>query len=195
MGKPKALLRYGHDSGLEQALRCLADAGVQRSVVVLGAEADRVIAAHGDALGQPGVSVEIHRAWSRGRSSSLKAGLRRLAPDVAGVVLHTVDHPLVQTSTVRSLIENWATGSSALLVPTHTGRRGHPIVIDRCLFGEILALGDDEPLHRVVNRDAARVQEIVVADPGVLVNVNSPEDHAQALETMRGNEAEPKAEG
>jgi molybdenum cofactor cytidylyltransferase len=100
---------------------------------------------------------------------------------VAGALLHQVDFPDVAVATVRSLAEAWARDASAfdhLFVPVHAGRRGHPILLGRALWPEVLALGPDEPLSRVVHRDGGRVIEVATCDPGIHSNRNTPEEAA-----------------
>ena len=66
-----------------------------------------------------------------------------------------------------------------VVLPVHAGRRGHPIVLAAELFGSIANLGPDQPLRDVV-RPAVGL-EVQVADAGILVDLDTPDDLRRAL--------------
>jgi CTP:molybdopterin cytidylyltransferase MocA len=195
-GGPKALAREGEFTWLEIALATVARAGLGWVSVVVGASAGEVLARGvgaafrsdrhpaEDAQGiagktplRPAAAVSWVRndAWRAGRTGSLVRGLADLPNWVRGALVHQVDFPRVEAETFRRLAWAWAedaAGSERLYVPVQGGRRGHPIVIGRAVWREIEALAPDEPLHRVVRRDPARVVEVAVADPGIHANLN-----------------------
>ena len=174
MGRPKALLPIGGRAAVDVVAATLRDGGCAEVVVVLGAHADEVCA--GARLDR--VRVVEHAGWAAGRTSSVQAGLRAVAPDAAAVLLALVDMPYVAPATVAALLGVLHTAPDEIdaIVPTHAGRRGHPVVLRRTLFARIAALGPDEPLSGVVR--AARVLEVAVADPAVLVDLDVPGDLA-----------------
>jgi len=174
MGSPKALLDYGGETGLERVVRALSGGGCAPVVVVLGAGAEEI---------RPRVPevarAVVHESWAAGRTGSLKAGIVAAAGAAAWVVL-PVDHPLATAEDVAALVAAWRTARPPLARAVHGGRGGHPVLLDARLREELLALGDDEPLRTVVRRHAAAGAD-VPASPGVLVNVDTPEDHERAV--------------
>jgi CTP:molybdopterin cytidylyltransferase MocA len=181
MGRPKALLPVGPggETAVDVVLRALHDGGVRPVVVVVGRHAAEIRA--GARL--PRAVIVEHAGWAAGRTSSLQAGLRLVADESAAVVLALVDMPFVRASTVAALVHahESAPADVEAIVPTHGGRRGHPVVVRRALFVPIAALGPDEPLSTVIR--AARVQFVPVDDPGVLIDLDTPEDLASAPPT------------
>ena len=106
---------------------------------------------------------------------------RRLPGEAEAFLLWPVDVPLAGAA-VPLLVAAFAaraTGESAW-VPSHAGRRGHPSSA-RSVEPELRALGDDEPLRAVVRSLDARglLRHVVCEDPGVLWDMDSPEDHAR----------------
>lgn len=178
MGRPKALLPVGPFRALDLVLDCCRQAGCLPPVVVLGDRTDLILAA--TPVVPPAVLVR-NDDWRAGRTSSLQAGVRA-APPGADLLVFPVDHPLVLPSTVTALREALAAAPSGILIatPVHASRRGHPILCRAGLAGEILALGRDEPLHTLVRRDPGRTLGVPVRDDGVVLNLNSPTDHARA---------------
>lgn len=172
MGRPKALLPIGGRPAVDVVAATLRDGGCAEVVVVLGSHAAEVRAA----ARLEGVRVVDHPGWAAGRTSSVQAGLRALRPDGGAFVLALVDMPYVAAATVAALLREHAAAPSEVeaVLPTHGGRRGHPILLRRSLFGRVRALGPDEPLSRVVR--AANVREVAVEDAAVLVDLDVPGD-------------------
>jgi molybdenum cofactor cytidylyltransferase len=68
-----------------------------------------------------------------------------------------------------------------IVVPTHAGRRGHPVLFARAVFDELLTAPNDEGARAVVRKDPTRVLAVPVDDPAVLEDFNTPEDYKQLL--------------
>lgn len=176
MGGRKALVRLGGATALERIVKTLAEAGVDRIQIVVGAERETVAAA----VPRPAHPVP-NPLWERGRTGSLKAGIRSV-PGQEDLLVWPVDHPLVAVSTLRRLL---AANEGQIRVPTFQGRRAHPTWFSASLRDELLVLGDDQPLHDVLRRDPGRVTEVPVEDPGVLLNVDTPDDLKKAEAYLR----------
>lgn len=151
-GMPKALVRRDGLLLVERAADTLAAAGLDDTVVVLGAAADEVRAA---APGLP--RTVVNPDWPTGMASSLRAGLAALdgTTAVAAVIL-LVDMPGVTPAAVRR-IAAYAT-SDALAIGGYGDRRGHPVLLGRDHWtGAVAAATGDRGA-----RDYLRVHEELV---------------------------------
>lgn len=177
LGKDKALLIYRGRTFLETIVATMRQAGVAPVAVVLGHHVEEIQRA----VDLKDATVVVNHAYHLGQTSSLQAGLRVLidqaADELAAVVLCPVDHPAVSADTVRELVANFRASGATVVIPTYHGQRGHPAVIGRPLFGELLSLNPDEGANTVFRkyRDDARFVE--ANDPGVLVDVDEPADY------------------
>lgn len=176
MGYLKPLLRIGSRTFVEH-LAALMLKSVPRLVVVLGAESARVRAA----LPPDSriVAVENHD-YLRGQLASLKVGLVALADSADAALIHLADHPMVQAATFSKVIEAYREAGSSITIARHGGRRGHPVIFARSLFGELMQAPESEGAHAVVNRDASRVCYVEVDDAGVTVDLDTPADLERA---------------
>jgi len=177
MGGPKALLRLGETTFLAHACRLVARPGVASVVAVLGAEAPRVRAE----AGLPAeATVVVNDRWQEGMLSSVWRGLDVAEAAAAdAVLLHPVDHPLVEPATVDRVIEALSS-SAAIAVPTWGGRRGHPGGFHRAVFAELRAAPPDHGARAVLAAAPGRVVH-VPGDPGCVAGIDTPEDYARAL--------------
>ena len=173
MGEPKAVLELDGRPLIGHVLDGLGT-GWCETVVVVGGVHEATVRA---ALPSDGsVSVLRNDAPERGQLSSLQVAIRWLsaaASNAEGAVVALVDHPLVKGATVEQLVASAGAEQSPIIVPIHRGRRGHPIVLMRPVWREILATPDEAGARAVVRRDPARVREVEVSDPGVLVDIDT----------------------
>jgi len=177
MGGPKALLRLGEETFLARACRVLARPGVASVVAVLGAEAERVRA---EARLPADVTVVVNGRWREGMLSSVCRGLDAAEAAAAeAVLLHPVDHPLVQATTIDRVVQALA-ASAAIAVPTWDGHRGHPGGFHRPVFPELRAAPPDRGARAVLAAHPARVVH-VPGDPGCVAGVDTPADFERAL--------------
>lgn len=177
LGQPKALVEFEGEAAVARCVRLLSEAGCDDVVVVLGADQKAIQ----KAVPNDAARIVANPDWEQGQTTSLKKGLGSL--DVSCCFLiWPVDRPAVRGTTVKALLEQ---DEKQIRIPTFEGRRGHPVHFEAALREEILALGDNQPLHDVVHKNPRRVHEFAVDDPGILLNVDTPPD-LKKLEALAG---------
>ena len=126
-GMPKVLA--GQGGWLRAAVAALHGGGCAEVVVVLGAAIVDV---------PPPARAVIAEDWAEGLSASLRAGISALdAADFA--VLHTVDTPDVGADVVRRVLSAAGSSPSGLARAHYGGRPGHPVVLARRHWPDLLA--------------------------------------------------------
>ena len=145
--------------------------------VVLGHHAEEIQRA----VDFAGVDVVVNPYYQRGQTSSLQAGLMALNSSaglsVEAVLLCLVDHPAVTAEVVHTLTAAFQTTGAAVVVPTFKGQRGHPVLIGRTLFDELLALTPEAGANSVIRKHRDATQFVDVGDPGILLDVDDPETY------------------
>ena len=168
-------------AGERSAVRRLAEVALSESldpvVVVVGAHPGPI------AHELRGLSVEIVEAeqWYEGRTASVQAGLMALPAD-RDILFWPVDHPFVADSTVDTLLRACHDEPlSVWFIPSYQGRGGHPVVWRSSVRADILDLRSDAPLRSLLPEFGIQVHRIAVDDPGVVANVDTPEEYRAAL--------------
>lgn len=177
MGAPKALLSLTGGTFLSVICGRLAEAGLRAVVIVLGAFEERVR----EGGVPPGARVAVNEAWRDGQLSSLQCGLRALPPGADGALVTLVDHPLVEASTYAGMREAAEISPGLILVAEHGRRGGHPVVFPRAVFGELLSAPQDGGARAVLRRDPARVRRVPFDDPGIVADIDTPEDYKKQI--------------
>jgi len=174
MGRDKALLTHRGRTFIENILQNLHAAGIEKVTVVLG---------HHAALIQSKVDlstakVVVNQDYQRGQTSSLQRGLASVATDQPdAVILCLVDHPAISTDVIKQFQEQFESTRPPVLIPTHNGERGHPVVISKELFPELLALMPGEPANTVIRKYRPQTEFVEVADRGILIDVDEPAEY------------------
>lgn len=148
----------------------------RRAIVVLGHQAELVKAALAK---HPAAAVTFVTAadYAQGLSRSLKAGIRAVSPDADGVLICLGDMPFVAAQHIDRLIAAFSPADGrAICVPTHEGRRGHPVLWARRYFDEILALDGDAGAKALFARHVDALCEVAIDTPGVLTDIDTMDD-------------------
>ena len=176
MGYPKPLLEIGGRTFIEQIAETML-AVVPRLVIVIGAHRERVRAAIPD---DKRIAIAENPDYSRGQLSSLKVGLSAVQADSAGALVHLGDHPMVRAETFRAIVDSYNRTGKPIVIARHDGRRGHPVIFDRAMFGELMSAPEEEGARYVVNADPSRVSYVDLDDPGINLDLDTPSDLARA---------------
>jgi nicotine blue oxidoreductase len=177
-GRPKALVTYRGSLLVERAAQTLTAAGCARTVVVIGAEADRVRAA------APGLEFAENPEWATGMASSLKVGLAALSRDPAdgdpagAAVVLLVDMPGVTPDSVRR-ISGDATPAT-LAMGGYNDRRGHPVLLGREHWAGVAATATgDRGARDYLRTHADRLRVVPVDDVADDFDLDTPEQAAR----------------
>jgi len=182
MGAPKALLDAGDGPFVRHVIHALLGGGCDPVVVVVrdvhGPEAAVARAA--------GALVVANPTPAGGPVTSLRAALGHLGTRPAGVAFLPTDHPLVTANTVRMLLDAFRGGDAQVVVPVHRGRRGHPPVFARALFAELADPTLRGGARTVIHRHLDHACLVEVEDPGVLLDIDTPEAYRRAFGRLPG---------
>lgn len=112
----------------------------------------------------------VHAAdYATGMAASLRAGIAALPRDVAAALICLGDMPLVDSAALDRLIAAYDPDEGrAIIIPTHRGRRGNPILWDRRFFDEIVSLEGDAGARQILARHVDQTAEVAMPDDAVL---------------------------
>jgi CTP:molybdopterin cytidylyltransferase MocA len=95
--------------------------------------------------------------------------------DSSGCIVFPVDHPLVKTDTIRSLIKVFQENIASIVKPGFKSISGHPVIIPDQLFGSVLNK-ENENLNNVILSSGLSIIHVDVEDEGILKNINYKTD-------------------
>ena len=181
MGRAKATLPAGDGhTFLTRIVQTFLDADVDDVIVVVGHDADAIAASFSES-GLPARFV-VNRDYDRGQLSSLLAGLDVIdRPGVAAVLVTLVDVPLVSPETVRAVIDGYRRTRAPIVRPTSGDRHGHPLLIDRSIFGALRAADPSTGAKPIVRAHATAAGDIAIDDEGAFADIDTEEDYRRTI--------------
>lgn len=171
---PKPLVELRGRPLVSWALEAATASGLHPIVLVVG---------HGGAAvthaATEGVLVVRSRRWRRGIARSLRTALQVIDPwtQVGAACIGLADQPLVGPDAYRRLAAAYR-GGATLSVATYHGRRGHPVLLARPLWGEARRLDGDVGARALM--DHHEVVEVDCTDTGDPSDVDTLDDLREA---------------
>jgi molybdenum cofactor cytidylyltransferase len=181
MGRPKLSLPFAGRTILEQVVLTLLAGGVQHVLVVTGPhtpELNSMAEATGaDVLaigsGTPDMRSTIEHGlnWLQRYKSPHPFDAFFVAPG---------DHPAFGASVVSRLCNAYFDQQSkSIIVPTHAGKRGHPVLIGWRHVQGIKKLAENRGVNAYLREKSEEVHELETGDHGILFNLDSSHDYAK----------------
>jgi molybdenum cofactor cytidylyltransferase len=110
--------------------------------------------------------------------NAVRAGIRAALDDGAeAVLLHSVERPAIRSSTVDKLLKSLDGGDG--VVPDFEGAPGQPVVLTRAAAEKLLQLDGETPINAILRR--LQLRRVPTRDPGVLVNIDTPDAYERLL--------------
>lgn len=132
------------------------------------------------ALQGAGVTFVHNPDYAAGLSTSLKAGIAALPDTIDAALICLGDMPRVSAGEINRLIAAYEPRARRLIVvPTHQGVRGNPILWDRRFFRDMLDLSGDSGARQLLDVYAGLVVEVEIASDSVLTDIDRPGDLGQ----------------
>ena len=173
MGQPKALLPWGKGKTIiahitEQFIRSRMD-----PICVVTGFCAAAIRATVEPLG---VKVVHNHSCKTGEMLPfLQAGLRAMPDNIAAALIALGDQPRIQPKVIYQLLSDYARGRGDWLMPSYQKQRGHPILIGRRYWSEILKLPQTGFLRDVIHAHEGKISDVIVDTDSILHDVAAPE--------------------
>ena len=173
---------------LRRVLETWLASGFDEVIVVLGRDAADIRAGleenllrrvNGEESAAATVRFVENPKWEAGMFSSVKIGLSSASPSSTHIAISPADLPFLSKESLRKVLSAAASldaGGSRVAVPTHAGRRGHPLLIPAALRSRLLAWPDTAQLNKLFEEPGVTVQHLEGFDETILRDVDTPGD-------------------
>jgi molybdenum cofactor cytidylyltransferase len=181
MGEAKQLLRLGESTVLGQTIENVRGSAVDEIVLVLGSSAETIRRELPLSLLE-GLKVVVNPAYAEGMASSLRTGLAALDPQVDAALIVLADQPFVRPETLDQLGCKHRRSKAQIVIPSYQGVRGNPVLLDRSVFAEVMALEGDTGCRAIFGNHTERTVKLEVEDEGILLDIDNQEDYERLRE-------------
>ena len=156
---------------IRHTVRTLGETDLSPLAIVVGHEADRVIAA----LPETDLEIVANPAFEAGQATSVRAGVERIRDRADAVLIALGDMPTVSVETVDRLIDAYRSGVADAIAASYDGKRGNPVLFDETFFDDLVGVtGDVGGRELLLESDRSALVE--TGDPAVLRDVDRPGD-------------------
>jgi len=172
-GQPKCLLLREGEPLVARTVRLLREAGLGPVAVALGHHAPQVRAA---LARSGGWRAALNPDPNAGPGASLRAGLAALHDAPGPVLVALADQPLLEGADIAWLLAQWParTAHQHLLVPTHHGQPGHPVILGEALRALVQTMPAHEGVRQWRQRHPTQVRAAPVQHPRFHTDVDAP---------------------
>ncbi len=112
--------------------------------------------------------------------SSVQVGLAGLKPEAEAVLIGLGDQPQVQERSVRLVLDEYHKSGASIVVPSFQMRRGHPWLVARLLWEEILGMQSPTSLRDFLNGHRAEIRYVEFDNNSILQDMDTPEDYLKS---------------
>jgi molybdenum cofactor cytidylyltransferase len=175
MGTAKQLLRLDGRPLLQYVLDSVRTSSVAEIILVLGFEAQAIE----QEIDTNDVRVVLNQNYRQGIGTSLKAGLASVDSDAQAALIALADQPFVRSATLDRLISEHRASKAQIVIPTYRGFRGNPVLLDRSVFSEVMALTGDVGCRAIFGDHTEGIVKVAVDDVGILLDIDRQSDFEQ----------------
>jgi molybdenum cofactor cytidylyltransferase len=159
-----------------QTIENVRSAAVHEIVLVLGSSADTIREQIPSSLLES-FKVVVNQAYGQGMASSLVEGLSALDSHSNAVLIILGDQPFVRPQTLDQIVNEYRRSGAQIVIPSYRGTRGNPVLLDRSVFSEVMALQGDVGCRAIFSKHLEGIVNVEVEDEGVLLDIDDPDDY------------------
>ena len=181
----KLFAKVDSETLIERVVRVALKSEADAIFVVLGHEAEKVEEAL-SGVKSPKLRFVYNPDYEKGLSYSVKTGVKAAAEwGASAFIVLPADVAFVKTSDIDAVIRKFDETGADIVVATHKGRHGHPILFARKLLEELLEIREETfGLKAVVSAHRNQIVE-VEASEFTIKDIDTKEDLEECLKRFR----------
>jgi xanthine dehydrogenase accessory factor len=180
MGKPKMTLPFGDKSIIEKVVSHATHSVLDKIIVVLGSDAEPVRRL----LQEYAVKTVLNNKYKDGMLSSVQCGLSTVSPTTDGVMILLGDQPMVSSSVIDKVLDAFKRSGKDIIIATCGKKRGHPILIGRKYFQEVMEFPAEKTLKDLLIKYPGDIEEVETGSPEILRDIDT---HQEYLAELKNN--------
>jgi molybdenum cofactor cytidylyltransferase len=174
MGQPKMLLPWENTTVLGKVVETIQQAGVEDILAVTGGARDDVE----KIVAQYKLRTVHNENYAREEMlTSIKLGLQGQEAQSEATLICLGDQPQVEERSVRNICNKFRENKSSIVVPSYQMRRGHPWLIARKLWDEVLQMHAPESMRDFLNTHRYDIFYVELDTPSILMDLDTPSDY------------------
>lgn len=167
MGQQKMLMPWGDSTVIEKVIQTVHFAGIEDIVLVTNSKiASKIL----------NTEIQITINDKGEMLTSIQLGLQAQKPSAKTALICLGDQPQIEERSVRSVCEAFQKSGANLVVPSYQMQRGHPWLVARSLWAEIISINNGT-MREFMNAHAHEIEYVNLDTPTILQDLDTPEDY------------------
>jgi CTP:molybdopterin cytidylyltransferase MocA len=156
-GRAKQLFKIKGRPLIQYSIDAANNSCADYTILVLGSNSSEILSKAEVGRAQ----VVLNKNYTKGQSSSIRAGLQNLPEDTLGAIIMVADQPFIKSSHLDMMIREFRKGRDRAILLSHSGEPRNPVLIPEKLFPKLAKLkGDVGARSTVRNYENLRLVEI-----------------------------------
>jgi molybdenum cofactor cytidylyltransferase len=181
MGQNKMLMKWGDVTVLEKVIQTIQNSGIKDIVLVTSNEIrDTIYDLRFTIYDLRFTNYELRITINESNHemlSSIQLGLQNQNAISEATIICLGDQPQIESRSVRAVCEAYRKSKSNLVVPSYQNRRGHPWLVVKSLWDEILKMKENQTPRDFLNKHADEIEYVNLDTPTILQDLDTPEDY------------------
>ncbi len=178
MGRPKLVMPWGNETVIHHVVSVLVEAGVDKIIVVTGSDRG--------AVEETLYGLPVELVWNQHFAVdqmliTLQTGLVQASQELDAVFVVIGDQPQIPKEVIQDMMDLYQQQKFHLVVPSFQMRRGHPWLVDRSLWSDLLAQKPETTLRDWLNLHSDQIGYLSVETDFVLRDLDTPEDYEREI--------------
>jgi xanthine/CO dehydrogenase XdhC/CoxF family maturation factor len=123
------------------------------------------------------LKILVNPEYGQGMATSLRAGLAALDEDIEAALIVLADQPFIRTETFDRIMDEYRRSVAQIVIPMFQGFRGNPVLLDRSVFLEVMALRGDIGCRAIFGNHLDGIIKSEVNDIGILLDIDNKDDY------------------
>jgi molybdenum cofactor cytidylyltransferase len=174
MGQPKMVLPWGKTTILGKVIETIRQAGIGDILVVMG---DSRVQVETILAGYKVRMVRNENSASEEMLTSIQLGLSVQNAKSDATLICLGDQPQIEEGSVRSICEAFQKNNNSIVVPSYQMRRGHPWLIAKEFWNEVLQMRAPESMRDFLHKHENDVLYVEHETSSILLDLDTPEDY------------------
>ncbi|MCS7254041.1 MAG: nucleotidyltransferase family protein [Armatimonadota bacterium] len=184
MDSCKLLLPFGESTILESVVRNAVSSLAESVIVVINPELPRAFLQR---LQDIGATVVVNEMQQSQMIDSLRVGLieaRERFGKIEAFIVMLADQPAVEHEIVDMLISAHKQTGAGIIIPTFSGKRGHPVLLSGRYVDKLISYRGEQGLRSFIREHSSDVLELPVQTSAVLRDIDTREDYERELRIL-----------
>jgi molybdenum cofactor cytidylyltransferase len=183
MNTNKLLLKIGDKTIIQKTIDNLLLSSISSVTVVLGNMKEEIV----ESLAGYKISIVENEYYAEGMGTSLLAGVRMIMErkKCDAIMFFNGDMPFIKPSTIDAIVKKHLETQAKVIFPCCYGERGHPVLVDKSLFPELLSVSGDIGAREILQKYAQQTVFLNTNDTGIYQDIDNPDDYRRIIEEQK----------